>query len=132
MSLSNIRNRVPETTGALSAPEEGDFSAYEVFIQLRRGDRHLHAGSVDAPDDEIALQFAREHYGQDQECVNMWVVPRSAIIATNYQTDLIWRYTDQGYRLARGYAAEVRRKWAQFRESKDIDKYQAEDLKESF
>jgi 1,2-phenylacetyl-CoA epoxidase PaaB subunit len=62
----------------------------------------------------------------------MWVVPREAIISTGYDNEIIWPLTDQGYRLARGYAASVRKKWESFREKKEVDEYQAEDLKETF
>ena len=130
--MSKIRDNVPLATGDLEFPEEGDFKTYEVFIQTKRGLRHSHAGSVDAPDGELALQFAREHYGQDEPCVNMWVVPRDAIWSADAEHDVIWRSTDQSYRLARGYSKEVRRKWEAIRQRKEVDEYQKEDLKEAF
>ena len=116
----------------LVTPPEADPKPYEVFLQLTRGQPHAHAGTVDAVDDTMALEFARKHYGRDQECVHMWVVPREAIISTGYDNDLLWPLTDQDYRLARGYAADVRRKWEQFRTAKDVDDYQREDLKDTF
>ncbi len=130
-SMSRVRENIlePIDPGRLAA--ESDLTAYEVFIQLKRSDPHVHAGSLDAPDDEIALQFAREHYARDQQCVHIWVVPRSAIISTDYDKDLVWRHTDQSYRLAKGYAG-VLKKWQQFRKKKDIDEYQKSDLKEGF
>ncbi len=130
--MSRIREQFQVKEGDLQTSPEPDPKPYEVFIQLTRGQRHSHAGTVDAVDDGMALQYARKHYGRDQECVHMWVVPREAIISAGYDKDVIWPLTDQGYRLASGYAADVRRKWEQFRSSKAVDEYQKEDIKETF
>lgn len=130
--MSRIRENVEITEGELGIPPQGDSKPYEVFIQLTRGQPHFHAGTVDASDDKLALEYARKHFGRDQECVHIWVVPRDAMIATHYDRDIIWPLTDQGYRLARGYAADVRRKWEKFRNKKAVDEYQREDIKETF
>ena len=130
--VSRIRERFHTGEGELATPAEADPKPYEVFIQLTRGQPHAHAGTVDAVDDQMALEYARKHYGRDQECVHMWIVPREAMISTGYDNDLIWPLTDQGYRLARGYASDVRRKWERFRSKKDVDEYQKEDIKETF
>jgi ring-1,2-phenylacetyl-CoA epoxidase subunit PaaB len=130
--MSKFREHIPEPEGDLPFAAEGDYESYEVFIQLNRGDQHKHAGSVDAPDAELALQFAREHYGQDQPCVNMWVIPRSAIASVDQEHTMIWRSTDQSYRLARGYSRDVRQKWEAVRAAADVDQYQSEDLKQTF
>ena len=45
---------------------------------------------------------------------------------------MIWRSTDQSYRLAKGYSKIVRQKWDAIRASKDVDEYQKEDLKDTF
>jgi len=132
MGLSKIRQVKPVEPFDLNEPQEGDLKPYEVFIQLTRGTPHSHAGTVDAPDDAMALHYAKRHYGRDQACVHMWVVPRSAIISTNYDKDIIWPLTDQGYRLARGYAADVREKWEKVRKIRDIEEYEKEDIKETF
>ena len=61
----------------------------------------------------------------------LWAVPVERIEATTDQ-DLIWRHTDQSYRLARGYGKTVRAKWEQVREQQAVREYEKEDLKESF
>lgn len=132
MGLSKIRRIQPAADAPLSIPSEGDFKPYEVFVQLDRGSPHVHAGTVDAPNDALAMDYAKRHYGRDQECVHLWVVPRSAILMTDYASEVIWPLTDQGYRLARGYATDVRRKWEQVRKLRDIVEYEKEDLKETF
>ena len=130
--MSKIRQNFKVDDGALVPDPEPDCSPYEVFLQLVRGQPHVHAGTVDAPDGKLALEYARTHYGRDQECVHMWVVPREAMISTSYQDDIIWPLTDQAYRLARGYAADVRRKWELFRSKRDVDEYQKEDIQDTF
>jgi hypothetical protein len=59
------------------------------------------------------------------------VVPRDRIAATS-KGDVIWRLTDQDYRMARGYAADVREKWEKIRTRRDLEEYKKDDLKESF
>ena len=78
----------------------------------------------------MALQFAREHYGQDQACVHIWVVPREAMLGTDYDKDVITRYSDRSYRYARGY--QVHNRWKKFRSQRDLEHYEKEDLKEAF
>ena len=128
--MSKIRDHAPIKNAEIASPPEGDLKTYEVFVQLENGKPHVHAGSLDAADDSMALQFAREHYGRDQPCVNVWAVPRAAISATD-ETDVIWRLSDQSYRQAKGYAV-VRKKWDAVRRKKDVDEYVKEDLKEGF
>ena len=45
---------------------------------------------------------------------------------------MIWRYTSQDYRMARGYASDVRAKWEKIRAERDIKEYEKDDLKEMF
>ncbi len=71
--LSKARTNVPLVSGELTTKEVGGFPVWEVFTQKKEPDAHLHAGSLSAPDASFAQQFAREHYGQDQECTSLWV-----------------------------------------------------------
>ena len=54
---------------------------WEVFIQ-EQGGAHEHAGSVRAPDPEMALQHARDTYARRGNVQSIWVVPLEAITAT--------------------------------------------------
>lgn len=129
--MSRLRDRCKKAAESnLASAAEGDARPFEVFIQLQRGKPHAHAGTVDAVDIEQALQYAREHYGRDQPCVHVWVCPREAMLGTDYDKDVVFRLTDQSYRLARGY--QVRKRWEQFRARKDVDEYEKGDLKEAF
>jgi ring-1,2-phenylacetyl-CoA epoxidase subunit PaaB len=56
---------------------------WEVFVRSRRGLSHIHAGSVHAPDAQMALRNARDLYTRRQEGVSIWVVPSSAITASS-------------------------------------------------
>ena len=56
---------------------------WEVFTQPPGGGPHEHAGSLHAPDAELALQNARDTYSRRGEAVSIWVVPSSAITASS-------------------------------------------------
>ncbi len=77
---------------------------YEVFHQQARGEPHIHVGSVHATDAEMALVMAKEQYCRRQACVNLWVVPAAAILASEYQDgDMFEHTTDKSYRESWGY-----------------------------
>ena len=82
---------------------------FEVFHQQARGEPHVHVGSIHASDAEVALLLAKEQYGRRQACVNFWVVPASAITATQYiDADIFEQGTDKSYRDAFGYETTKR------------------------
>jgi ring-1,2-phenylacetyl-CoA epoxidase subunit PaaB len=56
---------------------------WEVFIRSRTGLAHKHAGSLHAPDATMALQNARDVYTRRGEGLSIWVVPSSAIVASD-------------------------------------------------
>ena len=56
---------------------------WEVFIRSRNGMAHRHVGSVHAADAEMALQAARDVYTRRSEGLSVWVVPSTAIIASD-------------------------------------------------
>ena len=57
-----------------------DWPLWEVFIRTRGGLDHRHAGSVHAPDAEMALKHARDTYTRRMEGVSLWVVKSADII----------------------------------------------------
>lgn len=61
----------------------GDWPLWEVFMQPPGGGAHEHAGSLHAPDAELALQNARDVYTRRGEAVSIWVVPSVAITASS-------------------------------------------------
>ena len=56
---------------------------WEVFVRSRRGLSHTHAGSLHAPDAEMAINNARDVYSRRNEGVSIWVVPSAAISASS-------------------------------------------------
>lgn len=66
-----------------ATPRQGDWALWEVFIRTRGGLSHRHVGSVHAPDAALALKHARDTYTRRLEGVSLWVVPSSAITASD-------------------------------------------------
>lgn len=54
---------------------------WEAFVQARPGRPHENAGSVHAPDAEIALQNARDVFARRPAVHSLWVVPATQITA---------------------------------------------------
>lgn len=216
--MSKIREQfVAPPQSPLEVSPTGDLRPFVIFTQLRKGGPHIYAGWLEAADAGMAMDFAKEHYGQDQECVGIWAIERTHVtssdglytaspnlssagatfshsqesenvsgrtafamftqkkagdlfleagvieadspqraideakksnrmaqnahcvwavatphILTTADDELIWRFTDQSYRLARGYGREVRAKWIAFRDEKKLAEYEKDDLAEAF
>jgi len=54
---------------------------YQVFHQERPDRPHANAGTVHAPDPEMALQNARDVFVRRPDCVSLWVVPSDQILS---------------------------------------------------
>jgi ring-1,2-phenylacetyl-CoA epoxidase subunit PaaB len=75
---------------------------WEVFRQEAEGDAMVHGGSVRAPDEELALHYAREFYGRRQESHRLWVVAREAITELD-DPDLLNPPFDRSFKRPGGY-----------------------------
>ncbi|MHB8275815.1 MAG: 1,2-phenylacetyl-CoA epoxidase subunit PaaB [Dermatophilaceae bacterium] len=62
---------------------ERSWPLWEVFVRGKRGLSHVHAGSLHAPDAEMALRNARDLYTRRQEGVSLWVVKSTDITANS-------------------------------------------------
>ena len=71
------------------------FQTYEVFHQVKRGAQHMHVGIVHAPNPDMALLYAKEQYSRRGKTVNLWVVPSTAIFATEYLDADIFSTTEE-------------------------------------
>lgn len=81
---------------------------YEVFLKKAGKEPFEHAGSLDAPDDTIALVWARESYARRAEGAEMWLVERSHIVSM--APELIALNADKPHRHNDGqHVAERRR-----------------------
>ncbi len=71
------------STPAAPTAKPTDWPLWEVFVRSRRGLSHTHAGSLHAPDAEMALRNARDLYTRRSEGISIWVVPSAAISASS-------------------------------------------------
>ena len=62
---------------------QGSWPLFEVFVRGKRGLSHVHAGSLHAPDAQMALRNARDLYTRRQEGVSLWVVQADHITASS-------------------------------------------------
>ena len=62
---------------------EKNMPLWEVFIRARNGLAHKHVGSLHAVDAAMALQAARDVYTRRGEGLSIWVVPSTAITASD-------------------------------------------------
>ncbi len=65
--------------------ERAGWPLWEIFVRPKRGLSHVHAGSLHAPDAEMALRNARDLYTRRGEGVSLWVVRAADITASSPQ-----------------------------------------------
>jgi ring-1,2-phenylacetyl-CoA epoxidase subunit PaaB len=75
---------------------------WEVFRQEKDGDPMRHAGSVQAPDGELAAHYAREMYSRRGESWRLWIVARAAIRDVS-DPDLLRPPLDRSFNKPGGY-----------------------------
>ncbi len=129
--LSRIRQIGGASTAGETLPPEEDLQTFEVFTQKRRGLPHVHAGALHAPDMATALRLAREHYGQDEDCVHIWVAERDGLGGTGYDDGPINKAIGHDYRYVRDYQ-NIRQMWQKFRDDEGLKEYERDDIKEGF
>jgi ring-1,2-phenylacetyl-CoA epoxidase subunit PaaB len=66
-------------------PVDSQWPAYLVFQQKRADLPHQHAGSVHAPDSEMALMNARDVFVRRPPCISLWVAPAGSVYARTRQ-----------------------------------------------
>lgn len=115
MSYSVPRLPEEKDTDFATQSEDGfaGWPLWEVFIRQRRGMSHVHAGSLHAPDAEMALQSARDVYTRRGEGISLWVVRSSDITASDAEdADTLFEPTaDKPYRDATFYKVPTEVKW---------------------
>ena len=62
--------------------EKDHWPVWEVFTQKKSGLPFEHAGSLHAPDKEMALMNARDVYCRRNEATCIWVVPAESITSS--------------------------------------------------
>ncbi len=83
---------------------------WEVFRQEREGAAFQHGGSLEAPNSDFAVAYAKEFYGRRAESVALWVVPREAVI--DVEDPYVAPVFDRDYRRVDGYSLKVKLKEA--------------------
>lgn len=131
MPLSTTRRIGGSSVAEDTLPEEQDLKTFEVFTQKKRGLPHVHAGALHAPDQGTALRLAREHYGQDEACVHIWVVRRDQLGGTGYDDGPINKAIEHSYRYVRDYQY-IREMWQKFRDDDSLRQYEQDDLKDVY
>ena len=89
------------TLGSMTSSERAD-RIWEVFRQEDEGDPMIHAGNVNAPDEELAMHYAREFYGRRGESHRLWIVAREAITELD-DPDLLKPPLDRSHKKPGGY-----------------------------
>ena len=77
---------------------------YEVFRRAKHSEPLEHAGSVEAPDDQLAVLYARQVFGRRGESETLWVVPREEILVTPGPAPVL----DRSYRRVDGYSIKAK------------------------
>lgn len=81
---------------------------YEVFLRKAGREPFSHAGSLDAPDDELALLLAREAYVRRGEGDEMWLVDRAHLLVG--EPGLLGAHADKAHRHNDGSLVAARRR----------------------
>ncbi|MFN8366836.1 MAG: hypothetical protein U0Y96_06295 [Candidatus Kapaibacterium sp.] len=100
------RMHIPTNEQANFTPldDMNHWQTYEVFHQAKTGGRHIHVGSVHAPNAEMALLYAKEQFGRRSVCVNMWVVKTQDILSlATEDADVFATTPEKDFREASGY-----------------------------
>lgn len=96
---------------------QGHWPTYEVFVQRKRGEQHVHVGIVHAPNAEMAFVLAKEQYSRRGTCTNIWVVKTADVYATEYtDSDIFDTVPEKTHREPIDY--KVKDKVNQYLESK--------------
>lgn len=98
------RENLPDQPDNIPIKELNHWQTYEVFHQAKRGDHHVHVGSLHAPNPEMAVILAKEQFARRYKCVNFWVVKTSDVFTTDSEdADMFDTNPEKMYREASGY-----------------------------
>ncbi len=92
---------------------------YEVFRRSGHKEPFQHAGSVIAPDPNMALLMAKECFSRRREGGHLWVVPRSAVHSFKDES-LLDIAADKSYRFASDYRDVVEKRAAARKRSAEL------------
>ena len=82
---------------------EGSGKAYELFVLLKRGRQHVHAGTAEAASPRAAMQAIKASWA-GKAVVNIWAIPKGAFRFTQEnETDLWTTLPEKKFRDAADY-----------------------------
>lgn len=114
------RENLPDQPDNIPIKDLHHWQTYEVFHQAKKGDRHIHVGSLHAPNEEMAVILAKEQYARRYKCVSLWVVKTTDVFTTDYDDEDIFETTPgKIYREASGYKVmdKINKYKTEFKES---------------
>lgn len=76
---------------------------WAVFRQSKRGKPHEYVGNVEAPNSNLALQYAHVTHARRSDPSSVWVVPQAAIHELTDEEVDFGGSTDKSYRFATDY-----------------------------
>ncbi|MGV3587020.1 MAG: phenylacetic acid degradation b, partial [Adhaeribacter sp.] len=76
----------------IPAPASEQDKAFEIFMLKKRGKAHTHVGTVMAAAYPEALAQAKQQFGEQTPCVNIWVAPAAKILKSS-EEDKVWWLT---------------------------------------
>jgi ring-1,2-phenylacetyl-CoA epoxidase subunit PaaB len=113
------RANIPEKNEQDPIPDLTHWQTYEVFHQTKTGDRHIHVGSLHAPNHEMAFILAKEQFGRRYKTTSIWVAKTADIFTHDKDDEDIYSTTpEKGYREASGY--KVMDKINKFKEEQKV------------
>jgi 1,2-phenylacetyl-CoA epoxidase PaaB subunit len=81
--MSKIREKLLSFADDLPPPTP-DTRHWVIYTKKRPDAEYKWAGLVDAPDADLALQYAREHYGLDEVCIGILAHDKSDAVDGEY------------------------------------------------
>lgn len=80
---------------------------FEVFVQWKAGEPHVHVGEVEADDHETALLAAKEHFARRDRCAAIWVAAREDVHVATWDQEVRNSGHRKMYRRALGTGADA-------------------------
>jgi len=80
-----MTSEVSKTSEVWNKTMDTQWPRWEVFEKERPDSPYRNAGSVHAPDSEMALENARDVFVRRPRCAGLWVVPASALYTKTVQ-----------------------------------------------
>ena len=87
--MSKLRQRDFNFAEELPPHADGVMHSYIVYTARKADAPHRYAGYLNAPDIDLAVEYACEHYGQDEVCSGIWVHLVDDLLETACSEDTI-------------------------------------------